>query len=243
MTFQDAQAKLLAHVRDRIRNGELTERDLARLIGVSQPHVHNVLKGVRSLSPEIFDSILQYFRMSLLDLASPEDLEASLRRRHLPERVPEAAFLESALGPGLAWSAAVNWRRSFPLPFSAATVPRGIVMARLAPDPYMYVTLAACDIALLDTSEQRRSEIVPEGLYVVSRGEEAVLRYIRPGARGYYLVTDATLDSPQQWERLPITGAEMVDSIKARVRWLGRERDRELPMPQRGRFLFDAISS
>jgi hypothetical protein len=107
----------------------------------------------------------------------------------------------------------------------------------------MYVTLAACDIALLDTSEPRRSEIQPEGLYVVSRREEAVLRYIRPGARGYYLVTDATLDSPQQWEQLPITGAEMVDSIKARVRWLGRERDRELPMPQRGRFLFDAISS
>ncbi|MBZ5610256.1 MAG: helix-turn-helix domain-containing protein [Acidobacteriia bacterium] len=243
MTFQDAQAKLLAHVRDRIRNGELTERGLARLIGVSQPHVHNVLKGVRNLSPEIFDSILQYFRMSLPDLASTEDLEASLRRRSAPERVAEAAFLDSPIGPGTPWSAAVNWRRSFPLPFPAVAAPAGLVMARLAPDPYMYVTLAGCDIALLDTAERRRSELSPEGLYVVSRREEAVLRYIRSGARCYYLVTDATMDAPHQWEQLRTTTAELVESIKARIRWVGRERDRELPMRQRGRFLYDAISS
>ena len=69
MNYQDAQAKLLARVRDRIHSGELTERGLARQIGISQPHVHNVLKGVRNLSPEILDSILEHFQMSLLDLA------------------------------------------------------------------------------------------------------------------------------------------------------------------------------
>ena len=45
MNYEDAQAKLLARVRDRLHNGELTERGLARQIGISQPHVHNVLKG------------------------------------------------------------------------------------------------------------------------------------------------------------------------------------------------------
>ena len=60
MTFREAQLKLLAYVVDRIHNGELTERGFARLIGISQPHAHNVLKGVRNLSPEIFDSILKY---------------------------------------------------------------------------------------------------------------------------------------------------------------------------------------
>jgi plasmid maintenance system antidote protein VapI len=53
LTFQDAQQRLLAYVRDRIHNGELTERGFARMIGISQPHVHNVLKGVRNLSIEI----------------------------------------------------------------------------------------------------------------------------------------------------------------------------------------------
>ncbi len=60
MTFQDAQLKLLAYVRGRIQSGEFTERRLARLIGISQPHAHNVLKGARNLSPEVFDSILKY---------------------------------------------------------------------------------------------------------------------------------------------------------------------------------------
>ena len=76
MNYQDAQAKLLARVRNRIHNGELTERGLARQIGISQPHVHNVLKGVRNLSPEIFDSILEHFQMSLLDLAEAERIRA-----------------------------------------------------------------------------------------------------------------------------------------------------------------------
>lgn len=241
MTFQDAQVKLLAYVRDRIHNGELTERGLARRIGISQPHVHNVLKGVRILSPEIFDSILKYFQMSLLDLAPMGDLEATLRRRSAPERVAEVGFLESPIGSGTAWSAAVNWRRSFPLPFPSLVAPADLVMARLRADPLMSRTLAGSDIALVDTSERRRSEVSPEGLYVISRGDQTVLRYLRPGARFYYLVTDANMDEPAQWEA--ISAAELLESVKARVRWLGWERDRDLPMRQRGRFLYDAISS
>jgi hypothetical protein len=60
LTFQDARLKLLAYVRNEVRNGELTERGFARLIGISQPHAHNVLKGVRTLSPQVFDLILKY---------------------------------------------------------------------------------------------------------------------------------------------------------------------------------------
>ena len=81
MTFQDAQQLLLAYVRDRIRNGELTERGLARRIGISQPHAHNVLKGVRNLSPDVFDSILKYFHLSLLDLPPDKVVQAHLERR------------------------------------------------------------------------------------------------------------------------------------------------------------------
>jgi hypothetical protein len=69
-TFQDAQLKLLAYVRDRVHNGELTERGFARQIGISQPHAHNALKGVRTLSPEVLDAILRHFHLSLLDLLS-----------------------------------------------------------------------------------------------------------------------------------------------------------------------------
>jgi len=134
LTFQDAQARLIAHVRDRIHNGELTERGLARRIGMSQPHVHNVLKGVRNLSPEIFDAILKHFQMSLLDLAPAEELEENLRRRTL-EQVAEAPFLAAPIGPRMPWPEAVDWRSRFPLPFPARVVPAHLVMARLVADP------------------------------------------------------------------------------------------------------------
>ena len=242
MTYRDAQSKLLALVRDRIQNGELTERGLALRIGISQPHVHNVLKGARNLSPEIFDSMLEHFQMSLLDLATAEDLEASLLRRRPAERTAEVAVLVGPLGPGMPWSTDIDRRRGFPLPFPSVAAPPDLLMAQLAEDPEMSATLEVADIALLDLSEQRRRDIVPNGLYVVSRGGEALLRYIRPGARWWYLASDANLNRPFDWEELRLPLAEIIEAVKARVLWLGRERERKLPMAQRGRFLYDAIS-
>jgi plasmid maintenance system antidote protein VapI len=242
LTFQDARTRLLAYVRDQVRNGELTERGFARLIGISQPHAHNVLKGVRTLSPDIFDLILKYLHLSLLDLAELQEIEAQLQRRRSRERGAEVAFLATPIGPGRPWPAAVNWRKSFPAPLPSGRLSSEMVMAKLAADPAMIATLASHDIALLDTSEARRSAISPQGLYVVERGGEAVLRYIRPGAHGYYLVTDAHLASPSAWEPLALSSAQLIQAVKARVVWLGHERDRDA-LSQRGRFLYDPISS
>jgi hypothetical protein len=239
LTFRDARLRLLACVRNEVRNGELTERRFARLIGISQPHAHNVLKGVRNLSPEIFDLILKYLHLSLLDLAAIEEIEAHLQRRRGRARVAEVPFLESSIGPGRPWPAGVNWRQSFPLPFSSATVPADLVMAKLAADPAMTATLGFFDIALLDISEQRVSSISPQGLYVIERRGEAVLRTIRSGTRNYYLVGDADLDVPAAWERLALSPAQLGDAVKARVCWLGREWNALQP----GRFLYDPISS
>jgi transcriptional regulator with XRE-family HTH domain len=240
--FQGAQIKLIAYVRERIQNGDLTERGLARRIGISQPHVHNVLSGVRNLSPEILDCILEHFQMSLLDLATAEELEANLRRRAL-ERTADAAVLAGTIGPGMPWTASVEHRARFPLPFRSLVPPPDLVMARLGADSEMSTTLAGDDMALLDISEPRRREIVPEGLYVICRGHEAVLRYIHPGAHSYYLSTDSNQNEPICWEPLRVTIEELFGAVQARVRWLGRECDRNLPVTQRGRFLYDPIST
>jgi transcriptional regulator with XRE-family HTH domain len=242
LTFQDAQQRLLAYVWDRIHNGELTERGFARMIGISQPHAHNVLKGVRNLSIEISDFILKIFHISLLDLAPLEELESNLKRRKALEPVLELPFLDTRVGPGFPWPARIDWNQRLPAPFQAAAPPPGLVVARLAKDPHMHPTLSRFDIAILDTSPRHRADPSPEGLYAVQRGGEALIRRLRPGARCYYLVTDTTLQSPQQWEQLSISSSELPEFVKARVLWLGREKDRDLPMHQRGRFLYDVIS-
>ncbi len=73
MTFELLRYRLIAQIRWRVQNGELTERRLARMIGVSQSHMHNVLKGIRVLSPAMGDRILQHLRLSLLELCSEEE--------------------------------------------------------------------------------------------------------------------------------------------------------------------------
>lgn len=42
----------------RIQNGDITERRLAKMIGLSQSQMHNVLKGSRTLKPEIADLLI-----------------------------------------------------------------------------------------------------------------------------------------------------------------------------------------
>jgi len=242
LTFQDARLRLLAHVRNEVSNGELTERGFARRIGISQPHAHNVLKGVRTLSPEIFDLALKYLHLSLLDLAPLEEIEAQLHLRRTRERVAEVAFLAAPIGPGRPWPDTLNWRNSFPVPFPCAMVPAELVMAKLVAGPGMSATLASYDIALLDTSERPRSTLSPHSLYVIERNGEAVLRYIRPGRHGYYLATDADLDQPTAWKPLRLSTAQLGAAVKARVIWLGHEGDREAAA-HCGRFLADPISS
>lgn len=68
MNFWELERRMLADIRERVRRGDLTERGLARLAGVSQPHIHNVLKGKRDLSIETADAILSALGIDLLDL-------------------------------------------------------------------------------------------------------------------------------------------------------------------------------
>ena len=81
MNFCDLRQRLLEDLRRRVRSGELTERRLARQTGISQPHIHHVLKGKRVLSTQKADEILSHLRLDLLDLVDVEELLESRRRR------------------------------------------------------------------------------------------------------------------------------------------------------------------
>ena len=73
MNFGDLQQRIVALLRQRVSNGEVSERRLARMLGISQPHMHNVLRGKRSFSIETADAILRRLRLDLLDLFEPPD--------------------------------------------------------------------------------------------------------------------------------------------------------------------------
>lgn len=71
--FQELQSRLIRLLQDRIRSGEISERRLAQIIEVSQPHLHNVLKGKYIFSPATADKILRHLRLDLLDLIDPKE--------------------------------------------------------------------------------------------------------------------------------------------------------------------------
>ena len=81
MTFQDLQQRLLEELRQRVRSGAATERGLARHTGISQPHLHNVLKGKRILSMEKADEVLHRLQIDVLYLIELEELRESSHRR------------------------------------------------------------------------------------------------------------------------------------------------------------------
>ena len=81
MTFDELRDRLVENLRRRVRSGAATERGLARSLGISQPHLHNVLKGKRVLSMENADDVLCRLQIDILHLIEPEELRESIRRR------------------------------------------------------------------------------------------------------------------------------------------------------------------
>ena len=73
MTIGEIQERFVELLKKRIRNGELSERGLARMVGISQPHIHNVLKGKRTFSVETTDDIMRQLRLDLFDLIEPAE--------------------------------------------------------------------------------------------------------------------------------------------------------------------------
>ena len=81
VNFREQQRRLIAHLHGLVRSGDATERGLARLTGVSQPHMHNVLKGKRGFSLDMADQGLAQLHLDLLDFVEPGEMMERERRR------------------------------------------------------------------------------------------------------------------------------------------------------------------
>jgi transcriptional regulator with XRE-family HTH domain len=222
MRFSTLQNRLITAVRQRVRDGQLTERRLARLAGISQPHLHNVLKGVRTLSPEIGDRILGELKLSVRDLLeTPEALDHSPGQAG-PDGYTDVPVLEGRIGPGL------------PLPALESCAERHLCrsdllarmveprFARLAPDERMRPLLSANDMVLLDQSDHQRTYLEPDGLYLVNRQGQGLIRKLRVGARCLYLITAQDHQPPETWEQVPLKGSSLLEIVLAKVVWMAR---------------------
>jgi hypothetical protein len=93
ITFGVLQTRLIRCVNARIQNGDFTERGLARVLGISQPQIHNVLKGARKLKSELADRLISKLEINLLELLdSTELMEQLLTRSAGVDEMSNASF-------------------------------------------------------------------------------------------------------------------------------------------------------
>lgn len=219
MYLADITAALLELLRTRMRNGEMTERSLARQLGVSQPHIHNVIKGARAMSPDLLDRLLQHLHLSVLDLVDLPTL-----RRYVEANRPSTEFawlpvLAGAIGPGDPWPVAVEAHRRFRIPETLLREMWEPVVARAGEDPAMHPLFGAGDIVVLDQSARGRQQMEDNGLYLLRHGTRGILRRLRLRDGSVWAVAEADLTEPDRWERLSVQGPELLHAVRARA-WL-----------------------
>jgi transcriptional regulator with XRE-family HTH domain len=218
MDFQLLQGRLTAHLRTRVRNGEITERSLARLTGISQPHIHNVLKGTRFLSTESADRILRRLRIDLVDLLGDrERLEPRVDAPSAPAQWRTVALLDGCIGPGCPYPAKASPSAEYP--FLAADL-EGLgspVAARVAPDPYVTGVFSEGDVLLLDCSEASRRDPDEESYYALDLDGDSAIRLVRRDAHRLYLLGSDFLQSPPQRLPVPLSDANLLQLIRGRV--------------------------
>ena len=103
VTFTRLYNRLIMEVLFRINRGDITERGLARIVGVSQPQIHNVLKGKRRLQTDLADRLLEKFNLSLFDLLQIEQflvLSGGLEKQSVSRPPANGNELPSRKGPG-----------------------------------------------------------------------------------------------------------------------------------------------
>jgi hypothetical protein len=224
MYLADLQAALLESLRTRVRNGELTERGLARLVGVSQPHMHNVLKGYRFLSQDLADQILQCLNISVFDLVDRGQLANYLNsQKPLIAECIYVPVLTGQLGPGHAWPATIDKQQRFAVPATQANGLTNAVVVTLAEDVRMQDVVTGGDFALLDQSLSARCTIDPDGLYVLKRGNTGLVRRLRTCGRRIYIATDDSLSHPAAWERISLEVQYIQQVVRAKATLLARE--------------------
>lgn len=218
MNFELLQQRLVERLRTQVRNGEMTERSLAKRTGISQPHVHNMIKGIRVVTPEMGDQILKCLHWSVLDLLEPEELLGHATRI-LGDLAParETPVMAGRLGPGQTWSDVESPFERFAVECYHLANAINPVVARLGEDPHLVPMLEGGDLVLLDRSEDSRRQPLPDELYAIRHGGEALVRGLRRGAERLYLVPPDGQNRPETWASIRVRADELLHSVIARV--------------------------
>jgi hypothetical protein len=218
--------RLVELARLRVRSGDVSERGLARKAGISQPHMHNVLKGIRTLSPVAADRLMRALNVTVPQVVwSGGGLDATA--------VSAVPVLRSRVGPGT--EASFDSFRGF-LPFPIGLV-GGIepLAAYLSADLALPSEYRNGDLVLLDVNREKRlalsesAESAGQSCWVVAAGGGLRVRYVRRTRGGLEIASEPGVAGSRDWQPISLHGKSIPDIVRARIVWIGREMETSQP--------------
>jgi hypothetical protein len=211
------QQTLIELARERVHSGEFSERRLAHLCGLSQCHMHNVLRGLRLLSNESADALMRVLELEIPDLVARISAQKSTAISIVP-------MMRAKLGPG-ADADPSSLRGYLPVPAALVMGTVSPVAAVLAPDLVLPTELTALDVVLMDQNPAQRASPA-SGLWVVAEGTGLRVRYLVLENDRLQLGNAVTRGDQGRWQSIPMHGRNILNIVRARIVWMGREMEK-----------------
>jgi plasmid maintenance system antidote protein VapI len=221
-----------------VASGSLTVRRLAKEIGVSQPHMQNIMNGKRALTIEVADRLLEYQHRSVLTLAMASELGEALKEaannsanagivRHVP-------ILSGLLGPGHPFPELGGDAAWTPLPVRAVAHVVHPVFAELGSDAELARVFPGVSFALMDLSGAVRAEIVQDRWYAIKWSGGGWIRRLRQEPGRLLVLKQEGLRHALGPDRIELGGSGVEEHVQALIVWLGEDPRRANPLGDSG---------
>lgn len=197
---------------------------MARRASISQPHLHNVLKGIRLLSPDAADRLMQTLETSVPLLvwsaaSGPGAMDIS--------EISAVPILRSRIGPGAAASLNV-FRGYMPFPVGLVANLNEPLAGYLAADLSLPPALLPGDLVLLDQNPVARLDPPSSSCWIVAENAGLRVRYVRRTRGGLELSSRPESSESREWRSISLQGRNILEIVRARIVWIGREMETPL---------------
>lgn len=224
LAIGDLCERLIYSLKVGVSSGSLTVRRLAKEIGVSQPHMQNIMNGKRSLTIQMADRLLLYQQRSVLDLASASELGEALRLATTnPLIIRYVPVLPGRLGPSSPFpelKGETGWRH---LPLHAVAHVVHPVFAELGSDTRLAWEFPEATFALLDVSSQARSKISQYRWYAIQWSGGGWIRRLRLEPGKLVILGQEDLRPMLGPSRIEIGTSRIEEHVRALVIWMGHD--------------------
>jgi transcriptional regulator with XRE-family HTH domain len=238
IAISDLCNRLLESLKMSVASGSLTVRRLAKEIGVSQPHMQNIMNGKRALTIAMADRLLEFQRRSVLDLATASELGEALRLasdnagnsgivRHVP-------ILPGLLGPGHPFPELGRDAVWTALPVKAVAHIARPVFAELGSDAELARVFPGVSFALLDVSSEVRAEIAHDRWYAIKWSGGGWIRRLRLERGRLLILQQEGLRRSLGPDSIDVGTSRIEEHVRAMIVWMGDDPRRANPLRNSG---------